>query len=429
MCSITFRFEPEVAVSYLGNSNIPSNDPLHNPAALSLSGIGIQQDISVSPVNVIFEEVVVGDFAIEKIKVKNDGTAPLTLWTIGAPSPPFSRVGGDCANGQILVPNDTCWIIVEFAPETRGPFVSGFSITSDDPDENPVEVSLTGTGLSAIISLTTDSVDFGKVVVGTTAEGAIEVRNDGDADLVIGRVSDPVSPFAKVLDTCSTQSLGPGEACQIGLEFIPTKREMATSSISIPSNDPFDSLATVNLAGNGVYFTITPEDGTLGTEITLKGDFGTKKGKVTIGQAALKVIDWKTDTIHASLGKVMSPEIAYDVVVTPKEPKAVKPITEPKAFTMKGPEITSVEPGSGTSGSPSPIIIKGRFFGNKKGKVTLERAGVVKPCKVLTWTMDPTGIEDQIQFTVPKGLAATEGYVLRVTNKVGWDTKAFIVNP
>jgi hypothetical protein len=94
---------------------------------------------------------------------------------------------------------------------------------------------------------------------------------------------------------------------------------------------------------------------------------------------------------------------------------------------MRGPKITSVTPGGGTSGSTAPIVIKGKFFGNKKGKVTLEKDGAVKSCKVLSWTMDVTPGEDEIQFLVPKKLATATDYVLKVTNKVNSYTTTFAV--
>ena len=158
-------------------------------------------------------------------------------------------------------------------------------------------------------------------------------------------------------------------------------------------------------------------------------DLGSKKGKVLIGGAALKITEWTLDEwgwySEGTLSKVPAADVPSDVTVQPKV-KGAATITEIEAFTVRGPKITSVS-GSGVSGSTSPITITGDFFSTKKGKVTLERGGVVKSCKVLSWTMDAGSGESTIQFLVPKKLAAATDYTLKVSNSVGSATTTFEV--
>ena len=175
-------------------------------------------------------------------------------------------------------------------------------------------------------------------------------------------------------------------------------------------------------------FSVTPESGTLGTKFTIEGSgFGISKGKVLIGGAAAKITGWTDSEINGILKKVGTPDVASDVVVQPKGKKGTPAITEPGAFTTRGPEITSVNPGDGVSGGTIPIIVTGNFFSTKKGRVTLEREGVVKSCKVLSWTMNETNNEGTIQFLVPKKLTAATDYTLRISNRVGSDTTTFAV--
>jgi len=167
-------------------------------------------------------------------------------------------------------------------------------------------------------------------------------------------------------------------------------------------------------------FRVTPEAGTLGTELTIEGSgFGKSKGKVLIGGLALKIVEWTDTKIRGSLRKVPPAGVASDVVVQPKVPKGTS-ITEKGAFTVRGPEITSA-PASGVPGSKTPLTIKGNFFTTKKGKVTLERGRAVKSCKVGTWTMDT------ITFLVPSKMTAATDYTLRVSNSLGSDTSPFAV--
>jgi hypothetical protein len=185
---------------------------------------------------------------------------------------------------------------------------------------------------------------------------------------------------------------------------------------------------TVHLTGQGLLLKVDPDEGTIGTEVVITGaGFGASKGKVLIGGVAPKITEWTPSEIKGTLSKAPTPDIASDVVVQPKVPKRTPAIPEPGAFTARGPKITSVDPGSGVSGSTSPITIHGDYSSTKKGKVTLECGGVVKSCKVVSWTMDATSGKSTIQFLVPKKLTAATDYTLRVSNKVGSDNTTFAV--
>jgi hypothetical protein len=164
---------------------------------------------------------------------------------------------------------------------------------------------------------------------------------------------------------------------------------------------------------------VTPEEGTLGTEIIIAGSgFGTKKGKVFIATTSLKILDWSDGWIRCLLSKALPPD-TYDVTIRPQI-KGASPITIPNGFTAKTPEIESVDPTSGSAGGN--VTIHGSFFGTKKGKVTLGG----KTCKVLSWTMEPTSGESEIEFVVPKRL--TPGVnELKIINGMGSDAANFTV--
>ncbi len=179
------------------------------------------------------------------------------------------------------------------------------------------------------------------------------------------------------------------------------------------------AVAAESLAA-GELLQVNPHQGTVGTKMTLLGSgFGAKKGKALIGSAALKILEWTDGSIQCQLANVtkgVSPG-AYDVTIRPQA-KGAPPLVIMNGFTLKGPEIDSVEPASGLAGDE--ITVHGLFFGIKKGKVTLGG----KTCKVFSWTMDWTTGESQIRFAIPKGLAS-EINELKVSNAVGSDSVSF----
>jgi CSLREA domain-containing protein len=156
---------------------------------------------------------------------------------------------------------------------------------------------------------------------------------------------------------------------------------------------------------------VFPEAGTTGTEVVLTGSgFGPKKGKVLIGNRALKVVSWTDRFIVGSLTKPPAPETWAVTVI----PKGAGGRTLGEGFTVKAPEIDAVTVEPGPAGAA--IAIDGKYFGTKKGKVTLEG----KTCKVLDWTMEETTGKSVIHATVPKGFDPGT-YELGVNNKVGSD--------
>jgi len=161
----------------------------------------------------------------------------------------------------------------------------------------------------------------------------------------------------------------------------------------------------------------THAEGTVGTLVRIGGaGFGTKKGKVLIGTTALKILSW-TDSLIESLVSKGIPSGIYDLVVLPK---GLPEIRMEDYFSMRLPEIDSVEPDRGSVGEP--ISIQGRFFGTKKGKVYLDcgtgATTVRKSGKVTSWSMNATTGEGEIQFLVPKGLPVGS-CDLTLTNPVG----------
>ena len=146
--------------------------------------------------------------------------------------------------------------------------------------------------------------------------------------------------------------------------------------------------------------------------------YGSKKGKVLVGTASLKILEWTDTRIRGLLSKAPSSAPGtYDVTIRPPKASA---IVLPDSFTVSAPAINYVDPTSGSAGDT--IAISGYFFGTKKGKVTLGG----KSCKVTSWTMGGAYGFSQIIFIVPKGL--TSGTKdLKVNNGVGSDTTNFTI--
>jgi hypothetical protein len=89
---------------------------------------------------------------------------------------------------------------------------------------------------------------------------------------------------------------------------------------------------------------------------------------------------------------------------------------------VKPPEIHWISEDSGKGGDK--VILGGKFFGTKKGKVYLSYLADGKPqrkrCPVIGWNMDSKTAEGIIIFVVPEDLEPGI-YDIIIVNNVGWD--------
>ena len=139
----------------------------------------------------------------------------------------------------------------------------------------------------------------------------------------------------------------------------PTSPMINAGTTAVP--DP-PGLPTTDFQGNprvmgpapdiGAYesFPVNPQEGTIGTEIAITGSgYGSKKGKVLVGTASLKILEWTDTRIRGLLSKVPSsgPD-TYDVTIRPPKASA---IVLPNSFTVRALAIDYVDPTSGSVGA------------------------------------------------------------------------------
>jgi hypothetical protein len=103
-----------------------------------------------------FEEVRAGGSFERIVTITNQGSADLALQTIAGTDTitgPFSIVdGADECSGQSLEPAESCRVRVRFAPTELGDAEETFDISSNDPDEAVVVMSISGTAVEAPVA-------------------------------------------------------------------------------------------------------------------------------------------------------------------------------------------------------------------------------------------------------------------------------------
>lgn len=158
--TVTLNFNPIAVGPRQANLFITSDDTDESTVAIPLSGIGLDQEITVTPLGPIdfgFRNIGAGPSTPTQITIRNDGTAPLNFTTSGV-----VITGANASEFQFngtpdvtpVNPATDRIVGVRFSPVTIGSKAATVVIHTDDTDEPAVSISLTGRGLDPFSAAT-----------------------------------------------------------------------------------------------------------------------------------------------------------------------------------------------------------------------------------------------------------------------------------
>ena len=144
-----------------------------------------------------------------------------------------------------------CAISITFTPSASGAATAAVNI-ADNVSGSPQTVSLSGTGAAAAVSLSTTSLAFGNLAIGTTSTAqTMTLSNPGNAALSITIVSVTGANASNFIQTNTCRgSVAAGANCAISVSFKPTVTGAATATLSVADNVS-GSPQTVSLSRNG----------------------------------------------------------------------------------------------------------------------------------------------------------------------------------
>ncbi|MCK5328056.1 MAG: choice-of-anchor D domain-containing protein, partial [Candidatus Latescibacteria bacterium] len=134
-----------------------------------------QPDIALSATSYNFGEVQVGTSSTWTLVVSNTGESALSVSSISSGDAQFTA----SPTSFTVAAGESEDVTVTFAPTSSGNQIATFTITSNDPDEGSLQVSLNGNGslLPPNLSLSATGYNFGEVQVGTSSTWTLVVSN------------------------------------------------------------------------------------------------------------------------------------------------------------------------------------------------------------------------------------------------------------
>ena len=201
--------------------------------------------MNLAPTSLSFGNENVGKkSAPQTATLSNTGNGTLTISSIMA-SGDFTDTN-TC--GSTVLAGASCMITVTFTPTMEGARSGSITVT-DNANPSMQTVSLMGTGVATLATLSPTSLAFGNQKVGTMSKPKnVTLTNTGNANLKITSISISGLEFSET-NTCKT-SLAPGKSCKISVVFAPTSKGSAHATVVVKDNAS-PGQQQVPLTGNG----------------------------------------------------------------------------------------------------------------------------------------------------------------------------------
>lgn len=290
-CNVTVRFAPVVRG--------PADETLTVVGAhagtkpVTLFGQGVIGEIGVSPAQIDFGRVPVGTSPVRTVRISNTGDVDETI-DLEPVDAPFEIDDVSHCDGTTLHHDGVCDVDVGFEPTAGGRFDATLVIDASAAEAKTV--TLTGFGVVRGLTVSPESLDFGRIAVGdTSAAQTITVTNTGNTDEPVTSVN-VAAPFRVASDGCSGTTLVPDGSCQVSVTFAPTAPgdQTGTFGVTVGTRGSIDfAAATVPLSGFAANsaFTVTPRALDFGSVVVGHKSAARTVQVANTGNVALRIRD------------------------------------------------------------------------------------------------------------------------------------------
>jgi uncharacterized repeat protein (TIGR01451 family) len=272
-CTVDVTFAPTATGTLTGTVTVTytsTGSATPQTTTITLTGTGTAATggtITIAPTALQFGDEGVGTTSgPQTFTVSNTGNAAVTFTSIAMSGDFAGATLAQCPS--IAAGGPACTFHITFTPTATG--VRNGTITfTDNATGSPQTVTLTGTGVAAVIGIAPTSLTFGSQAVGTTsAAQTVTVSNNGEFPLIFSSIVTSGDFAGATLAQCP--SIGEeAPSCTFSITFKPTATGTRTGAITFTDNAT-GSPQTVTLTGTGTggasTLTVTPSSLTFGPQ-------------------------------------------------------------------------------------------------------------------------------------------------------------------
>ena len=281
--TFTVTFSPGAVGARIARLRVANNDSDENPYEIALIGTGLPTpEIAVftgagtAPANErtdnvgtnLFATTPVGSNVGQTFTITNLGTTNLTGLAVSKSGVNSGDFILSALGAMTLAPNAATTFTVTFAPTFDGVRSAVVAIASNDGDENPFEINVSGLGVgtpeiavfngfgTAPANERTDHVGtnvFATTPVGSNVGQTFTITNFGTADLTgLALSKSGANSGDFTLSALGTTTLAPNVATTFTVTFAPTFDGVRNAVVAIASNDGDENPFEINVSGLSV---------------------------------------------------------------------------------------------------------------------------------------------------------------------------------
>lgn len=255
--SIEVSFTPTAETGYSAQICFHISQPCDTTICVPINGIGVQSNVLVRKNTLDFGTKYLCQDTILQVDIENTGSAPLNLQSLGI-------VGADAIAFEFVSPVSTPTVIAQGGSVTVAiRFIPGRSpgdgtknaaleIRTDDLAQPLITVRLIGERRRQLLA-TPLSLDFGRVVVGTTVEDTVTLENRTSVPLQIASFSVP-PPFQIVgfiPGGAPPLMLQPGDSILVRISFTPVDSSQVSADLVAAETLPCVDTTRIAVTGSG----------------------------------------------------------------------------------------------------------------------------------------------------------------------------------
>lgn len=342
--TLMVKFTPAASGSRPAILQIASNDANENPFDLALTGKGVNvpeiavfngtTKLSDGTSSLAFGSVNRGSGKTITLTVKNTGTGKLTGIAATLSGTGASDFKVTTAPAATVAAGESTTLKIRFTPSASGARAASLQLASNDSNETPFDLALTGKGVNvpeiAVLKGTTNlkdgesGVEFGSIANGAVKTITLTLKNTGTGKLKgIAATLDggQVKQFA--VSTEPPTTLAAGSTATMKIRFKPTSKGAKTTTLHIASNDSDENPFDITLTGKATAVASEPSllaiPADARTVVTAKTVDGASHLILTVDPSASPgfkpVIEVSSDLIHWFSGPVYTETLVNNPAV------------------------------------------------------------------------------------------------------------------
>jgi hypothetical protein len=210
--------------------------------------------VQISPSDIIFPNVALGQKATQTAVLTNTGNETVTITQLASTAVEFAASG--LSTPLAIGPGQSARFQVVFTSTTTGSKSGTLTaMTAHGGSSSKVKLKGGSAGAASQLSLSATALNFGNVLVNGNATQAVTLKNSGSSDVQIAQIGVTGGAFS-VSGVAAPVTISAGQSMALQATFAPTAAGTATGAITITSN-AHNATATVALNGSAVVASYT----------------------------------------------------------------------------------------------------------------------------------------------------------------------------